>query len=1093
MATVEYKYKAFISYRREGIDAAAAEKLQRMLEQYIVPKDFRENHARKLGYIFRDKTHIDADPYLRGILYDALDSSEYLIVMCSGKIMDPEHPWVLEEIDHFLSMHPDARDKILTVLVADEPEEAIPKILYTEKTAPDGSVSRELPNYVDIRGKDPRQVLKHLRKQFFRIAATLLSCNADRLAMRDKIRSRTKIASWIGGVAAVLAVIAGILLWSNWQIEGKNWELDQKNEELIQQNEELLLRESELLTREAVELLQAGDRYGAIEKSLAALPAPGEERPFYTPAEQVLFFAIDPFRAENQNYVFRDTRMEQDTAIKDFCINADGKLLTTTDKFSTLTCFDTVTGEKCWSTQVCNQYAFEIPQVFYCEKWDCVLFFNKDVIAAVSQKNGELLWFMEPKYAASDMLLLREEDGVFAYVHEEHGDEQRSYILMLCSALTGEKVGEIRIADFQAGFLDMVCRFSDTDSGKHHTGTFSTDGRYIAGSYNTADKRIHYFLADTQTLTSREIRSDVTADIYDEVCKISFDKNDESLVVIRSNPWKAGQLIIERIRVHDGAVLWTQVVEGYGSDGVVCSRNNPLLFGVEHMLYYLSFTDGEIMNRLEMQDTIAALEIIEGSGFGFLLKNGQTDIGWISGAGIMTLQVLNDETIDLGSCGRGQLWNGGSIRLLLKDDSVNGFTMRGEDDGGGYAVMIPQEEDHCVVIQRPVQLTGLQKTEYKVGFLSESLLDFQFVSEDMLVLFNIDGQNKEERQYQTLLLDPVTLERKASYTTTDHYLSDNIEYLPDGKRFMEVGYSSITLHDLEKGTATELIEEFFLDHWMGETSQMSYVLDAGNCRLSESGDVISAAAAEHGIRIWHNGEHLKDTVYPGEIVGSDQWLSGVMLHMGANGMIMVSSMSKTGTRLFYTYDMNVDQWYQIYTDIPFEEKFELIFGETAPVFLLLDGMGVAHLYDISSQNLKLKFSTAAPLNALNGMEFCVNDTCVLFYTMDRDVSIFDITSGSLVYEERLPWKSQDPLRCYEDHQMGYLFFVSENANDMSYCLTTNTWYVLTDIPYMMLYNEHTSKLLQRKHYFLDDTTLLWSSSLLTTEELISAGNAILGN
>ena len=226
----------------------------------------------------------------------------------------------MEEIDHFLSMHPDARDKILTVLVADEPEEAIPKILYTEKTAPDGSVSRELPNYVDIRGKDPRQVLKHLRKQFFRIAATLLSCNADRLAMRDKIRSRTKIASWIGGAAAVLAVIAGILMWSNWQMEARN--------------NEILLRDSELLTQEGMEELEAGDRYSAIEKAVEALPGPNRERPLYAPAEQLLFSAMDPFQNQEQSYIFRKTVLEQNTEIKDYCINADGSLLTTADSFS---------------------------------------------------------------------------------------------------------------------------------------------------------------------------------------------------------------------------------------------------------------------------------------------------------------------------------------------------------------------------------------------------------------------------------------------------------------------------------------------------------------------------------------------------------------------------------------------------------------------------------------------------------------------------------------------------------------------------------------------------------------------------------------
>ena len=36
---MEYKYKAFISYRRTGRDCIAAKSLQQILEQYIIPKE----------------------------------------------------------------------------------------------------------------------------------------------------------------------------------------------------------------------------------------------------------------------------------------------------------------------------------------------------------------------------------------------------------------------------------------------------------------------------------------------------------------------------------------------------------------------------------------------------------------------------------------------------------------------------------------------------------------------------------------------------------------------------------------------------------------------------------------------------------------------------------------------------------------------------------------------------------------------------------------------------------------------------------------------------------------------------------------------
>ena len=68
---MENKYKAFISYRRTGRDCVAAEVLQQMLEQYVIPEANKKGVKKKLGSFFRDITHISADPNLRHVIYNA--------------------------------------------------------------------------------------------------------------------------------------------------------------------------------------------------------------------------------------------------------------------------------------------------------------------------------------------------------------------------------------------------------------------------------------------------------------------------------------------------------------------------------------------------------------------------------------------------------------------------------------------------------------------------------------------------------------------------------------------------------------------------------------------------------------------------------------------------------------------------------------------------------------------------------------------------------------------------------------------------------------------------------------------------------------
>ena len=88
----ERSYVAFISYRHKPLDKQAAEMIQRRIESYKVPKEFREKvGGERLGMVFRDEDELPASSSLSDSITYALDHSRYLIVICTPDL--PQSKW----------------------------------------------------------------------------------------------------------------------------------------------------------------------------------------------------------------------------------------------------------------------------------------------------------------------------------------------------------------------------------------------------------------------------------------------------------------------------------------------------------------------------------------------------------------------------------------------------------------------------------------------------------------------------------------------------------------------------------------------------------------------------------------------------------------------------------------------------------------------------------------------------------------------------------------------------------------------------------------------------------------------------------------
>ena len=124
---MERRYKAFISYRHLPLETWAAKKMHRRIAHYIIPKELRKNGEKKLGLVFRDQDELPIASNLTENIEQALDRSEFLIVICSPDT--PGSLWVLREISYFLEHHD--RNHLLAIgrrpdalLIAHEQREA---------------------------------------------------------------------------------------------------------------------------------------------------------------------------------------------------------------------------------------------------------------------------------------------------------------------------------------------------------------------------------------------------------------------------------------------------------------------------------------------------------------------------------------------------------------------------------------------------------------------------------------------------------------------------------------------------------------------------------------------------------------------------------------------------------------------------------------------------------------------------------------------------------------------------------------------------------------------------------------------------------
>ncbi|MEY2552121.1 MAG: hypothetical protein QOG12_2265 [Verrucomicrobiota bacterium] len=209
------RYWAFVSYSHR--DEAWAKWVHEGIETYRIPRALvgKPLHGgstpRRLFPLFRDREELPGAAELKTQIQQALESSLYLIVICSPRAAVSR--WVNREIEVFKSLGGEGR--VLCLIVDGEPNadsnlgelECFPPAVRF-KVAPNGDLTSEPtePIAADARpGKDgkPNALLKLL--------SGMLNVGFDQLHQRERQRAVRRRIRW-----SIAAVVAALLLFAGY-------------------------------------------------------------------------------------------------------------------------------------------------------------------------------------------------------------------------------------------------------------------------------------------------------------------------------------------------------------------------------------------------------------------------------------------------------------------------------------------------------------------------------------------------------------------------------------------------------------------------------------------------------------------------------------------------------------------------------------------------------------------------------------------------------------------------------------------------------------------------------------------------------------
>ena len=521
-------YNAFISYRRTERDTAVAKEVQQSLEHFRIPRGIRTSSGKeRIDRIFRDQEELEITSNLSRRIEDALEASEYLIVICSPGYN--ESKWCLHELETFLQLR--GRDHVLCVLSEGEPPGVFPELLLhssEEVSAEDGTrVTVEMdvePLACDYRG-DFRAAR---RTELPRLAAVLLGCGYDELVMRRERYRRRRLAAVFSATFVLAAAAITWLLWSNAQIN-RNYRQSQ-------------ISESRLLAMKSLDAFSTQDRLEALTTAMQALTGETEDRPITDEAQYAMSQAS---YAYSTAYQWLETwRIDDINDIADYFVSRDHSCIVTMDRTGLFRCFERVSRK-----EICSFRATEntVPYTPIEGKDGELICFDGAAVVSANYRSGTISWRQPirdlPRINYSGGGVYMSSDGAHIAVNGE-------YVIFFINE-EGVPYSYIPLPESVSGYISDLC--------------WSLDDRQIAAMIKITGEDLHQvgiFDVETSSFTLLE-------PAYRNVDLFQFDE-DGILYVLGDNReyesstvGKATTLIpiqYELSAFQNGEVLWQRQI-----------------------------------------------------------------------------------------------------------------------------------------------------------------------------------------------------------------------------------------------------------------------------------------------------------------------------------------------------------------------------------------------------------------------------------------------------------------------------------------------------------------------------------------------------
>lgn len=1064
------QYDAFISYRHLEKDKRIAVRLQRLLER---GKLIDENTGKKRSiHIFRDQSELPTSDNLEQEIREALENSRFLIILCSPETKKSEY--CLEEVRYFRALHGNTNVHILPVLLEGEPEEVFPEeLMFSEREIVDDEgnvriIREEIePLAADVRSDNVFGMLKKLyATEYMRLKAPIMGVPYDKLYKR-KLRQRIYQGAGIGCVLLAASLAFGLY-----------------NAYMLRQ---LAEKQEKILTNEAIELayssemeLKNGNRSGALEKALAALPSKEMDRPVMTVAVNALADALYAYR---QPVYHTEHVIELQSEVYDAKLSKDGSYLVTLDFYGGLRVYCCSSESELWRMAVDQFDEYSAPEIVILESQQAILLIKQKEADLYSMADGTLLRSISfeelecSRYGYAWDARVSNDEKTLAVNVSDRPEELGSYESYQYLAFYDLETGKVKIqTDILPVPLNCV---------SESTGIFLPDDSVYIGAFHDYTEDV-YYLVYVDAATGEVLR---TPWVKGAKSKIEFDL---SLTYVQDTTVEGVVLYLCEYDI--GSSSGTTHI-GYLPDGaeewgfydtysqMAETGNPPYVFSDNFVFVFLSGTTAVRINMVGNE--VKRVQLSE-NGI-YCQPNSKTT---------STLLVNEDGSIDIFDRSSFKIYESLSYELT-SFYLEKGF---GPMEWEGPFCVVPQSENSKVyVCEMSGDKNGVTVSETEDEDLLAGELYVMPGGNTILCLTRESAEEEKPEGYTYWYRINGTIYDMGEQTVIDRFsfeqqlfLSDFSAISADGRKLFFGQY----IYDL---SAHELIQPEGIDnkslkyHSFQSVATEEGVLSAAWDGTAmnwwiDGGDMHRSPPCPEELEIWSADSDYVSASKQGNYV------------LGKNGLMVVkncgdSDQNKRYISHFMIYSVEDDAWDKAEDISKVNGYPHIAVADRQKWVAVADCDNVLRIYDQASECYIREFSTGLTNYAIKEMYFILNDRFLLIVQGGIEkgsslwISILDAESGAVVasyYPENGGYLSDIQFLISENRKWLCIFDAKGYMDGL--CINLDDWEIIYEIPHLRcvladekLFTGYSWEAPTMYPYYDMDTLIAWAQEELDSK------------